>query len=93
MGDEALRIDPAWVVAALGTIGSAAASTIAYLYRGQIAAYKDQLKAFAERVQWLETECKNKDLRTDLLIGQLGRLADAADHSISSAERRQRDYR
>lgn len=81
-----IPVDPAWVITTFSTVACALAGTIAFLYRGQVASYKD-------RITWLETELAKKDAKIDLLIAQVGRLAEATDHSITSAERGRSGYR
>ena len=56
------------------------ATTIAVLYRGQIAALRD-------RITWLERELEKRDNREDRLIGQLGRATELLDRDVSLHER------
>jgi hypothetical protein len=77
---DGLRIDPAWLIATLLGLASTLTGTIAFLYRGQIAALQ-------ERIAWLEEEGKRKDERTDRLINQIGRAADGLDRTVSLVER------
>jgi hypothetical protein len=77
---DGLRIDPAWLIATLLGLASTLTGTIAFLYRGQIAALR-------ERIAWLEEEGKRKDERTDRLINQIGRAADGLDRTVSLVER------
>lgn len=77
---EGFRVDPAWIVAVATGLLSTLTGTIAVLYRGQIAALR-------ERIDWLEEEGKRKDERTDRLIQQVGRAADASERSVALAER------
>ncbi len=74
------RIDPAWVIATATALLSMLTGTIAFLYKGQIEAMKD-------RIRWLEEEGRRKDERTDRLIAQVGRAANAAERSVSLAEK------
>ena len=77
---DGFRFDPAWVIAGIGLVVSTLCGTVAALYRGQIAALR-------ERIAWLEEEGKRKDERTDRLIDQVGRAANAAERSVSLVER------
>lgn len=81
-----IPVDPAWVVTTISTVVCTLAGTIAFLYRGQVGVYRD-------RITWLEAELTRKDQKIDQLIAQVGRLAEAADHSITSAEKGRAGYR
>ena len=74
------RVDPAWVIATSTALLSVLTGTIAFLYKGQIEAMKD-------RIRWLEDEGRRKDERTDRLIAQVGRAANAAERTVSLAEK------
>lgn len=74
------NIDPAWVIATATMLLSMLTGTIAFLYRGQIAAMR-------ERITWLEQEGRRKDERTDRLIQQVGRAANAVERSVQLVEK------
>lgn len=74
------NIDPAWVISMIMALLSMLTGTIAFLYRGQIAAMR-------ERITWLQEEGHRKDERTDRLIQQIGRAANAVERSVSLAEK------
>jgi hypothetical protein len=78
--ESGLRIDPAWVITSLLAVVSTLTGTIAFLYRGQIAALR-------ERIAWLEVEGQRKDARADRLISMVGRTADGLDRTVSLAEK------
>lgn len=84
--EAGFKLDPAWVIAAAGTVLSTLLGTISYLYRGQIGALR-------ERIAWLEEEGQRKDERCDRLIDQVGRAANAAERSVSLVEKQQRTPR
>lgn len=80
IAESGLHVDPAWVIAAAGTVLTTLTTTIAVLYRGQIAALQ-------ARIAWMENELKDRNVRIDTLIDQVGRAANAAERSVSLAER------
>lgn len=77
---DGLSIDPAWLIATIMALVSSLTGTVAFLYRGQIAALQ-------ARIKWLEEEGQRKDDRTDKLIAELHRTADVGDRAVSLVER------
>ena len=73
--NSGFRIDPAALWAALGTVVTGLTSTIAILYRGQIAALKD-------RITWLELELAKRNSHVDRLIDEIDRTSGEGDRTL-----------
>lgn len=80
-----IQIDPAWLITTIVTLIGSLASVIAFLYRGQVGALRDQIEDLkAERQE------DRHELRR--LLDQVDRVADVQDRGLSivEAERRRR---
>lgn len=75
-----IAVDPAWVVTTISTVVGSLCAAILFIDRGRTTAME-------RHITWLESENKTKDAKIDQLIAQVGRLAEAADHSIANAEK------
>lgn len=74
-----IQIEPSWLITTIVTLLGALASVIAFLYRGQVQALKDQI----EDLKGERTKDREEMHR---LIDQLDRVADVQDRGLSIVE-------